>query len=164
LRDAERHKRHSHLCPLGCADAWQQGNLQKKKQSLGFTLIELLIVLTLIGMISGVAAPNFWALFTKTMEQRDLDTFSEQLDALRLEAWTTGRSIQLPQGGGKKWPPLPTGWQAEKLPALRFLTTGITNGGQLILSSRSDHRWQIDIRALDGKTTLTQLATAKVHE
>lgn len=126
----------------------------------GFSLIELMVVLALMGIMSGIAAPNFWKLFTKTLEQQDLNKFTDQLEKLRLEAWKTGRGIQLPKEGGKKWPPLPTGWQTEKLPTLRFLATGITNGGQILLSSAANNRWQIDIQALDGRITLTPLYAA----
>ncbi len=128
-----------------------------KNQVSGFTLIELLIVLTLISVISGVAAPNFWNLFIKTQEQQALLEFSEQIDALRIEAWNSGKSIFLPKGGGSKWPKLPAGWQAQELPALRLLATGITNGGKIKLSSNNNHLWQIEIRPLDGKMAFTPL-------
>lgn len=123
----------------------------------GFSLIELLVVLALISAIGGIAAPNFWGLFTKTMEQQDLFEFTAKLEALRLEAWHTGQSIDLAADRQGKWPPLPEGWQANKLPNLRFLATGITNGGQIRLSSKANNHWQIDINALDGRITLTRL-------
>ncbi|MEQ1527908.1 MAG: prepilin-type N-terminal cleavage/methylation domain-containing protein [Methylococcales bacterium] len=138
---------------------------KEKNQHRGFSLIELLVVLVLMSAISGLVAPNFWNLFTKTMEQQDLFAFTEKLEALRLDAWRTGRAIRLTKDGGPAWPPLPEGWSAYQLPALHFLSTGITNGGRIILSSHTNNHWQIDIAALDGRITLTPLdALPKAHE
>ncbi len=132
--------------------------VSKHTKNHGFSLIELLVVLVLISTISGIAAPNFWNLFTKTMEQQDLFEFTEKLTVIRLEAWKAGRGIRLNKNGGSPWPQLPEGWKIQRLPELRFLSTGITNGGHIIVSSNANNHWQIAIEALDGHVTLIPLS------
>lgn len=120
----------------------------------GFSLLELMIVLVIMALTGGLTAPKLVKLYTRTVERSQLQVFAQQLESLRVNALKSGHSLLLPADGGENWPPIPSGWQAKELPALRLLASGVTNGGQLLLQASSGRLWRLQLAPLDGRMQL----------
>jgi len=126
----------------------------------GFTLLELLVVLVIVGMVASFAGPGLWRAYVKVHERSIVQTFSDNLEKVRVEAFHQQRSIVLTLHGATKFSTvlkLPQGWQLEKSHTLRFLATGVTNGGALYFLSPSLHHWKLSLQALDGTVEIHRL-------
>ena len=126
----------------------------KNQQFNGFTLIELLIVLAIIGLASGVAAPKLIKTYVRSSERAELQNFATKIKQLHLDAWKQGRNIRLPEKGTAPWPEISKGWTVKSYPSLYFLATGVTNGGTLILQASSERLWALSLTVLDGKVLI----------
>jgi len=121
----------------------------------GFTLLELLVVLVILGLAASFSGPDLWRAYVKAEERSQVALFSEALTDLRVEAFHTGKSIVLPEIAGStivnsRMPELPDHWQIERSGRVRFLPTGVTNGGAFYLKSPASHHWLLTLRPLDG--------------
>jgi len=126
----------------------------------GFTLLELLVVLVIVAMTASFAGPDLWRSYVKADEHFTVQTFADDLGKMRVEAFHQQRSIVLAVEGSTNqvaMPDLPEGWRIEKSSPLRFLPTGVTNGGTLHFLSPDSHRWQLRLQALDGTVEISRL-------
>jgi len=126
----------------------------------GFTLLELLVVLVIVGMAASFSGPQLWQSYAKASERSVLQTFADDLEKIRVEAFHQQRSIVLAVEGSTNqiaMPDLPEGWRIEKSSPLRFLPTGVTNGGTLYFLSPDSHRWKLKLQALDGTVEISRL-------
>ena len=133
-------------------------NLNQK----GFTLLELLVVLVIVGMTASFSGPDLWRAYVKADEHSTVQTFSDAIGVLRVEAFHQGRAIVLAAvhegaAAGKRMPDLPVGWRLERSSSLRFLPSGVTNGGMMYLSSPDAHQWQLTLAPLDGTVEIRKL-------
>ncbi len=123
-----------------------------------FTLLELLVVLIIIGFTSSFVTPDLWRSYEKSQQREVMQNFALSLDKYRIQAYKSGRAIEIvkeatgPENNPEiiQIPALPSGWTVEKATALRFLPTGVTNGGQYQIKS-PDRRWVLKISPLDGE-------------
>jgi len=125
----------------------------------GFTLLELLVVLVIVGMTASFAGPNLWRAYVKASERSSIRSFAGALIDLRQQAFHQGRSVQLPAlsataARSGEFPALPDGWVLEHATALRFLPSGVTNGGSFDLRSPVGNRWKLRLAPLDGKVSI----------
>lgn len=127
--------------------------LENSKTS-GFTLIELLIVLAIVGLASGVAAPKLLKLYSRSSEHSELQKFAQVLKQSQFQAWKTGRAIRLEANKIELWPVVPVDWEIIERPSLYFLTTGVTNGGVIKFKAPSSRLWSLNIAPLNGKISL----------
>jgi len=120
----------------------------------GFTLIELLIVLAIVGLASGVAAPKLLKLYSRSSEHSELQKFAQVLKQTQFKAWKTGIAIRLEANKIQLWPTVPVDWEILERPSLYFLTTGVTNGGVIKFKAPSNRLWSLNIAPLNGKISL----------
>jgi len=128
----------------------------------GFTLLELLVVLVIVALTASFSGPDLWRAYVKADERSTVRTFADALGVLRVEAFHQGRSIVLAAvdgaiSVGKRMPELPEGWRLESSSVLRFLPSGVTNGGIVYLRSPDAHRWLLKIEPLDGAIEIKKL-------
>lgn len=128
----------------------------------GFTLVEMLVVLVLISAASAFVGPNLWNSYEKFSQQSVVEAFMAELNLLRVEAYRQRKVIEFDRIGernllaGRVLPTLPDGWLLEKSSPLRFLPSGVTNGGVYQLKS-ANRRWLLEIAPLDGNYTIRLL-------
>jgi general secretion pathway protein H len=106
----------------------------------GFTLLELLVVLAVIGLIAGLAAPRFSALAQPSLRQVATDIALE-LRATRLQALRSGRVVELAPAALAARLPASVSLAAAPAAPLVFYPDGRSSGG----------RWQV----ADGSSTAT---------
>jgi len=128
----------------------------------GFTLLELLVVLVIIGLAASFSGPELWRTYMKADERSTVRAFADAIGALRTEAFHQGRPIVLAAvnegaAAGQRMPNLPAGWTLESSSSLRFLPSGVTNGGMVYLSSPDSRRWLLKLRPLDGTVEIRKL-------
>ena len=124
----------------------------------GFTLIELLIVLVILGFTSSLVTPNLWRSYEKSQQRHILQQFTIALTQYRIEAYKTGRMIEIKKAdtinsknkNTRQLPALPSDWKVEVATVLRFLPTGVTNGATYKIVS-PDRHWLLTITPLDGQ-------------
>ena len=128
------------------------------KPQRGFTLIEMLVVLVLLSLMTGMAVPSLWNSYLRRSEQMQVEAIVHQVAALRRQARQQGEPLLLNAADfrhqGKV--ALPDDWQVQKMQQLRFLTNGVTNGGEVLLQAPSGWKWTIRYRPLDGKVKVLQ--------
>jgi len=129
----------------------------------GFTLLELLVVLVVIAMSASFAAPNLWHAYTSASERSSVQAFAGALAQLRQDAFHQGKAVRVPAVTGAviikdgALPALPDGWALEKSTSLRFLPSGVTNGGSFFLRSPVGNRWLLTLAPLDGQVGISRL-------
>jgi len=129
---------------------------------IGFTLLELLVVLVIFGLAASFSGPQLWQSYAKASERSVLQSFADELEKMRVEAFHQQRSIELAVEGSidthqVAMPDLPEGWRLEKSSPLRFLPTGVTNGATLHFVSPDSHHWRLRLQALDGAVEISRL-------
>jgi len=128
--------------------------------SKGFTLLELLVVLVIVGLAASFSGPELWHTYMKAEERSTVQTFANDLENIRMEAFHHHHSIVLAVKNSNNqvaMPDLPEGWRIEKSSPLHFLPTGVTNGGVLNFLSPNSHHWQLRIKPLDGTVEIVRL-------
>ena len=68
-------------------------NSQSRNQEQGFSLIELLIVMVILGIMAGMAAPSLNGLVAANKTQRALDHISADIAYARMLAVRSGRPV-----------------------------------------------------------------------
>jgi len=137
----------------------------------GFTLLELLVVLVVVGLTASFVGPNLWHAYVKAEERSRVQMFADALMQLRQQAYHRGRTIRLPAlsdalngnaqaAGQSEMPAMPDGWVLERSSALRFLPSGVTNGGTFFMRSPVGRRWQLNLAPLDGRATIRSVESA----
>lgn len=128
----------------------------------GFTLLELLVVLVIVAMTASFSGPDLWRAYVKANERSTVRAFAGDIGKLRVTAFHQGRLIVLAAVDdvnpvGQTMPDLPSGWTLERSDSIRFLPTGVTNGGMVYLRSPDSHRWLLKIAPLDGAVEIQKL-------
>lgn len=70
-------------------------NTSKRYTERGFSLVELLIVMTLLGIMAGMAAPSLSGVLEANRVQRSLDRLSADIAYTRMQAVRDGRSMSI---------------------------------------------------------------------
>ena len=114
----------------------------------GFTLLELMVVLTLVGLIAALAAPNLQRLYGSVTGATERDYILDQLSGLGLEAMQSGRDYvvlgtanpsddeeaPVAPPGYEPFPlDVPAGWQLRVDRPLVVRANGVCLGGALTL-------------------------------
>jgi len=129
----------------------------------GFTLIEMLVVLVLIGLVGSMVMPDLWSVYEKVHERNAVQEIASSIRNLRLDAFHSGRAVNLPAVTGKDavenkfLPVLPNGWLLEKSTDIRLLSNGVTNGGELYLRAPGGSHWLLTLGPLDGRVKIRRL-------
>lgn len=110
----------------------------------GYTLLEMVVVLALMGLAVGMAAPAGFRMIESWREAGDVDEVLRQLAALPTAAREQGRAVRLPPDDGASMPAvLPEGWSLEMDEALVVRPNGACGNAQGRLLTR---RQAIDFR------------------
>ncbi len=96
----------------------------------GFTLLELLVVMSLVGLMSGLIAPRLWSWVISARERAGLDALHSALTALPVRTFFSGQAKLIAKAHDADLPLL-DGWRLELQPALHYESNGMTGGGQV---------------------------------
>lgn len=96
----------------------------------GFTLIELLLVMVLIALMAGIAAPRFSAWMEGVQTRGTLTELTTWLEAQPTEAFLAGNGHTLE---ARDAPPLPAHWRLEMDPAPSYEANGMAAGGRVLV-------------------------------
>jgi prepilin-type N-terminal cleavage/methylation domain-containing protein len=113
----------------------------------GFTLLELLVVLALVGLLAGVAAPRAMSWVEGARARAQAADVAAALEALPARAFFEGKARVI--GADAKSAELlrvPPGWRLDLAAPLRYEANGMTAGGRVRLwegaALRADWRVQ----------------------
>ena len=108
------------------------------KRSYGFTLLEILVVLTIVGLLAGVALPQLRKMATSVERSSQRTNIKSAIEGLGYQAFVTGKPISLtakgtpPESTGSDHPlQLPSGWQIQILRPIRYAINGACSGGEI---------------------------------
>ena len=113
------------------------GNAVRRTE--GYTLIEIIMVVTLIGLMAGIAVPRMVTLYESSRWASERDDVLRVIAGLGYTAFREARSFELTHYPG---PPdaeglpleLPEGWRIDAEEPIRYSAEGVCFGGMLHLS------------------------------
>jgi general secretion pathway protein G len=114
------------------------------KRQAGFTLLELLVVMSMVGLMTGIIAPRLWQWVEGARERSGLEALLSALNSLPVQTFFNGKGQQL-RLGAETALPLPAGWRLEMTTPLSYEVNGMANGGRIQVWSagRLLADWQI---------------------
>lgn len=133
----------------GCECSFGPGEGLRHTQ--GFTLLELLVVLLLVALVAGLAAPASMRALDAARERGLLTDLEAVLESLPIRAFASGQVLELDAAALRaELPDLPTDWQVTLSAPLAYGSSGVARGGQLSVQvpGREPVRWEIE--ALTG--------------
>lgn len=112
------------------------------RTSRGFTLLELLVVLTVVGLVTALVAPNLGRM-VGSMERAVLrDGLVADIAGLSFRAYSLGQGFELSDAGfnlrlrdGDPVLAVPSGWRVQVDRPIRFGFNGLCSGGSLSVLS-----------------------------
>lgn len=106
------------------------------KQARGFTLLEALVALTLLGLLAALVFPNMQRWYQGQLVRQALAQVRGQLQQMGAVAVSSGRDLSLNDVAGPQATvaaphrlQLPPGWALMDAGDVRFLRTGLCQGG-----------------------------------
>ena len=125
----------------------------------GFTLLELMVVLTLVGLVAALAAPNLQGLYGSVTRATERDYILDQFADLGAEALLRGRDYvvldaasatgeaAIPPVGYEAYPlDVPAGWQVRLDRPLFVRANGVCLGGAATLLHQESAPVRIELR------------------
>ena len=119
------------------------------RRCAGFTLLELLVVLSIVAMMLGMAAPAAWRAIEAARERAAVQELVSSLQRLPLEAWQSGRPLAVGaaelERGLSNWP---GNWSILLPERLEYGSNGVAKGGTVavLVDGRRQHAWRIEPR------------------
>lgn len=108
----------------------------------GFTLIELLVVLVVIGLITGIAAPNLEKLTGSVERATTRDGLVADIAGLSYRAFAMGQGFELNEDtfgkllvDGNPLLAVPDGWRVKLRTPIQFTFNGFCSGGVVQLTA-----------------------------
>lgn len=110
-------------------------------QPRGFTLLEMLVVLALIGVMAGVALPNFSRFLESFSVRNQWAGVERELADLPYQVFVSGSPFQLDSvSAGNRLTSLPEGWRVEVASPILYRFSGWCEGGRLAVISADGER------------------------
>ena len=132
-----------------------------RRAPAGFTLLELMVVLTLLGLIAALAAPNLQRLYGSLTRATERDYILDQIADLGAEALLRGRDyvvlgtadaeegtvVLVPPVGYEAYPlEVPEGWQVRLEQPLFVHANGVCLGGAVTLIHEESTPIHLELR------------------
>ena len=118
----------------------------------GFTLVELVVVLALVALATGLAAPALVRGLDAAHERGMRADVRALLEGMPVRAYQTGSALEIDAAALQRLlPELPQGWRLEVDAPLRYAPNGVAAGGavRLLIPDRDPTIWQI--AAISGR-------------
>ncbi|MDL5032869.1 prepilin-type N-terminal cleavage/methylation domain-containing protein [Pelomonas sp. APW6] len=122
----------------------------------GFTLLEVLVVLALLGLAAGVAAPRAMQAMAGAQERGWRNDVMARIESLPARAFLSGQPISMTaEALLRELPPPRDGITLELRQPLRYTALGLAVGGELRLAfdARPAERWRVE--PATGRITVT---------
>lgn len=111
----------------------------------GYSLLELVVVVAIIGVAAGVAAPSL----IRTIERNETHAAVRAVDRViaeaRVDAFTTAVPVSPAELSRRIGQALPQGWSHELGGAPRFDESGWCPGGRLVVTTPRQRRWGFEL-------------------
>lgn len=120
----------------------------------GFTLLELLVVLALVGLLAGVAAPRAMNWVEGARSRSQAAEVAAALEALPARAFFDGQATVIAADTkSAELLRVPPGWRLDLTAPLRYEANGMTAGGRVRLWEGGALRADWRVRAPAGEVT-----------
>lgn len=103
------------------------------KRPDGFTLLEILVVLTIVGLLAGVALPQLQRMATSVELGNQRTNIKLAIEGLGYQAYVTGKAFTLGNAATDQALQIPAGWQVQTLQPIRYAINGVCSGGTVSL-------------------------------
>lgn len=103
----------------------------------GFTLLELVVVLTIIGLVTAIAAPSVFNTIGSWQRQAQVDALADQLRGLPARARSSGKRIMIDDEAMQAADAplrLSEGWSLTVPAPWQVNANGVCQGGQVVAS------------------------------
>lgn len=135
------------ICPR--ADCHLSGMRLGRGLPSGFTLLELMVVLSILGLLTALAAPSLLRTIGTWQRQAQVDAVLDQIRGLPGRARSSGADIRLDAAvDAKASTPLqvPDGWSLSVPKPWHVQGNGVCLGGELVLGD-GERSWHIAVAA-----------------
>ena len=120
----------------------------ERSGSRGFTLVELVVVLALVALATGIAAPAVVRGVAAARERGVLADVRVLLEGMPVRAVQSGSGLDMDAAALRRLvPELPAGWRLEVDPPLRYAPNGVAAGGavRLLIPGRDPTTWRVAV-------------------
>jgi general secretion pathway protein G len=124
------------------------------KGAPGFTLLELLVVLVIIGLLTGLAAPRFIDVIRRKEIRNGYSLVQRQMNALRVRIAGLDRAFVLDRNVTRQRLPdgtplfeMPDGFNVEVKNEIRFAINGACSGGVVEVVASDGSRRELEMKA-----------------
>ena len=108
---------------------------------LGFTLLEMLVVLALIGVMAGLALPNFSRFLESFTNNSKWNAIQRELADLPYQVFVSGVALRMdPVSASKRIVAIPPDWRVEMAAPILYRESGWCEGGRLAIISAAGER------------------------
>ncbi|WP_028024850.1 prepilin-type N-terminal cleavage/methylation domain-containing protein [Enterovibrio calviensis] len=109
----------------------------------GFTLIELLIVLVLVTLIGGIAAPSLISAAEKLAQRSEVDVLQQQVNALPAQALMEKSAIVV--GRGDNAIDLGEGYRLTANTNIVYQSNGVCLGGNAVITQEGQVAFNVSL-------------------
>jgi general secretion pathway protein G len=128
------------------------------RHGAGYTLLELLVVVSIIGLMAGLALPRLSGMYDSLKWAGQRDEVFRRIGNLGYEAYMAARDFELdryPPEKGEGLLTLPEGWKIETEAPVRYGQDGVCFGGVLYLTYK-ERRIKVLVKPPRGKPVAAQ--------
>jgi len=137
------------LATFPAADGSARSLPVKQPMRHGFTLLEMVVVLSILGLVTALAAPSLLRTIAAWERQAQVDAVFDQVRGLPGRARGSGAPIAVDAGSlGGPGPPLTVreGWSLAVAAPWKVQANGVCEGGTLLLGDGA-RQWAIAVTA-----------------
>jgi len=107
----------------------------------GFTLLEMLVVLALIGVMAGLALPNFSRFLESFTNSSRWSGIEREIADLPYQVFSAGVALRLDAATAtQRFPTIPSDWRVETRAPILYRESGWCEGGRLAIVSAAGER------------------------